>query len=104
VKTSLYSILCIVIRLGAVLLFVNIMTGLPFAMTDVQGSQYGPGAQGVVVGTSGALIALAVLLWLYAGVLARLATSRLRRHRSRVRSHPANLSTSPSPCSASPPR
>ena len=76
VTTSLYSILCIVIRLGAVLLFVNTLTDLPFAIAGVQGSPFVPGAQWAVIGISVGLLALAILLWLYPGLLARLATSR----------------------------
>jgi len=75
-KTSLYSILCIVIRLGAIQLLVTTLTGLPFWMASLDAGQYGPSAPGMVVGISGALIAVAALLWLYPGLLARLAASR----------------------------
>jgi hypothetical protein len=75
-KTSLYSILCIVIRLGALELFVTTLTGFPFWMRSLGADQYGAGGTGMVVGISGALVALAVLLWLYPGVIARLAAAR----------------------------
>jgi len=75
-KTSLYSILCIVIRVGAVLLFVNTSIDLPITIVGVQGTQYAAEAQLAVIGISVGMIGLAFLLWLYPGLVARLATSR----------------------------
>jgi hypothetical protein len=77
-RTSLYSILCIVVRLGAVLLLVQTLASLPGAWDALQGwerqsGEAGGAARGMLIGFSGALIALAIALWLYPGLLARLA-------------------------------
>ncbi|MEP7097765.1 MAG: hypothetical protein ABI748_08895 [Dokdonella sp.] len=78
-RTSLYSILCIVVRVGAILLLVKTMVGLPLALSSVRGGQFGPGAQDMVIGFTGALVALASALWLYPGLLARLASTQRSR-------------------------
>lgn len=77
-RTSLYSILCIVVRLGAVLLFVETVTSLPVAWESLRIWTQDPSApddavRGMLIGFSGASLALAALLWLYPGVLARVA-------------------------------
>lgn len=78
-RTSLYSILCIVIRVGAILLVVEIAVGLPLALSSLRGKQFGPGAEGMLIGFSGALAVLASALWLYPGLLARLAITQASR-------------------------
>lgn len=81
-RTSLYSILCIVVRLGAVLLLVQTLASLPGAWQALQSwdSPGGDGAaRGMLIGFSGALIALAIALWLYPGLLARLAAGDASR-------------------------
>ena len=75
-KTSLYSILCIVIRLGAVQLFVQTVMGLPYLWGAAQGADVAAGGQAALIGLCIAAIALSLLLWLYPGVLASLAASR----------------------------
>lgn len=75
-RTSLYSILCIVIRLGAVLLAVQTMMALPMALKVFDGTTLAPGWIGTLIGFGGAMLALAALLWTYPGVLARIAAGR----------------------------
>ncbi len=77
-RTSLYSILCIVVRLGAMLLFVQTVTSLPTMLPTMQAWSGDPNeeaARGMLIGFGGALIALSVALWLYPGMIARLATT-----------------------------
>jgi hypothetical protein len=81
-RTSLYSILCIVVRLGAMLLLVETLVSAPSAWQLLQTWQTSGGdgaARGMLIGFSGALIALAIALWLYPGLLARLAAGEASR-------------------------
>lgn len=78
-RTSLYSILCIVVRLGAVMLFVQTMISLPFAWASLLADQGGWNGQTWLIGLSGAAIAIAFALWLYPGLLARLAAGASSR-------------------------
>lgn len=78
-RTSLYSVLCIVIRLGAVLLAVNTAVGFPAAYLAASSGNFGDGALGALLGFSGALLAVATLLWLFPGILARLAAGQSSR-------------------------
>lgn len=79
-RTSLYSILCIVVRLGAVLLFAQTVVSLPGAWEVLRTWEQSSGGAGdgvarvMLIGFGGALIALAIALWLYPGLLARLAS------------------------------
>ena len=75
-RTSLYSVLCIVIRLGAILLAMNTAIGFAPAYLAASNGHFGVGATGSVIGFSGALLATAVLLWLFPGILARLAVGQ----------------------------
>lgn len=77
-RTSLYSILCIVVRLGAVMLFVETLASLPAAWSAMHGTEE-QAARGMLIGFGGALLALAALLWLYPGVLARMAAGTASR-------------------------
>jgi hypothetical protein len=74
-KTSMYSILCIVVRLGAVLLAVYTVVAFLGGWPTMHGTEY-DGMRGVFVGTSGLALVLAAVLWLYPGVLARMAAGR----------------------------
>lgn len=78
-KTSLYTILCIIIRLGAVLLAVWTVIALP----NLYFISHTSGANGVDTLLMGllyaAFIVLAFLLWLYPGVLASVAAGRSTR-------------------------
>ena len=73
-RTSLYSILCIAIRLGAVFMAVQVLVGVPTALGELLAAQ-------VTVSTKAAIafgvaeLALAGLLWLYPGILARIAAA-----------------------------
>lgn len=75
-RTSLYSILCIVIRLGAVIVAVDALAALPTAWEILHASNATPGYDGLLFGFGGVALALAALLWIYPGVLARLAAGR----------------------------
>lgn len=72
-RTSLYTILCILIRLGAVMLAVDTIITVPSAWSMVDPAGMPSGWDGVVVGFGVAALALAALLWIYPGVLARMA-------------------------------
>lgn len=83
-RTSLYSILCIVVRLGAMLLFVRTVASFPDAwaalQTMEQGSSAGDsGTRGMLIGFSGALIVFSIALWLYPGLVARLVSTTSSR-------------------------
>jgi hypothetical protein len=72
-RTSLYSILCILVRLGAVIMAVSTIVTIPMVWQANTASHFGEGYAGILFGFGGALLALAVLLWIYPGVLARIA-------------------------------
>jgi len=74
-RTSLYSILCIVIRLGAVMLAVSTLaSALAMALMIRQGTS----AMDLwaSIGLFVAILAIAFVLWLYPGPLARLCSTR----------------------------
>lgn len=71
-KTTLYTVLCVAIRLGAVLLAVNLFEHLPWFLWQ---SPAGGFAWDAVLLTAFGLL-LAVLLWLWPGLLARWAAGR----------------------------
>lgn len=74
-RTSLYSILCIVIRLGAVLLAVSTLgSALSMALMVRQGTS--PMEIMPLIGLFVATLAVAFLLWLYPGPLAHLCSTR----------------------------
>lgn len=77
-RTSLYSILCIVVRLGAVMLFVETVIALPWSWSGLLGSD-DEASRGMLIGFSGASIGLAATLWLYPGLLARMAAGTSSR-------------------------
>ena len=74
-RTSLYSIFCILIRLGAVIMAVSTIVAIPAAWRAAEASQL-KGYEGALLGFGGAMLALAALLWVYPGVLARLAAGK----------------------------
>lgn len=78
-RTSLYSILCIVVRLGAVLLLVQTIALLATLLPSAQGDVFGADGWVVLLGLGVFLMVLALLLWRYPGALVRLATSRSSR-------------------------
>jgi len=75
-KTSLYTILCTVIRLGAVLMAVDIIIAFPGAFHAAQDQSWAQGSAGMVIATSSAVLMLAFMLWLFPGGLVRLTASR----------------------------
>ncbi|HEU4663620.1 MAG TPA: hypothetical protein VFS55_06290 [Dokdonella sp.] len=74
-RTSLYSILCIVIRLGAVLLAVSAL-GSVLATAMMVRDGRSPIDLSWIAAAFVASLAIACLLWLYPGPLARLCTAR----------------------------
>ena len=74
-RTSLYSILCIVIRFGAVLFAFTVLSrlaGAVFSWQDPLPAEVLP----LAIGSAALSTLIAFLLWLYPGPLARLATGR----------------------------
>lgn len=74
-RTSLYSIFCILIRLGAVIMAVSTIVAVPAAWMGAQAT-HAEGYVGVLLGLGGAMLAFAASLWIYPGVLARLAAGK----------------------------
>jgi hypothetical protein len=75
-RTSLYSILCIVIRVGAILLAARIATSFLGVWESVATNRLAAGAAVGVVSFGVGELALAALLWIYPGMLARLAAGK----------------------------
>jgi len=75
-RTSLYSILCILIRLGAVVMAVSTIVTIPAVWRTTGTSGVAEGFAGVLFGFGAAVLAIAALLWIYPGVLARIAAGR----------------------------
>jgi hypothetical protein len=75
-RTSLYSILCIAIRIGAILLAVHVATGFLGVWESMATNPALSGAWAGVISFSVAELALAALLWVYPGMLARLAAGK----------------------------
>lgn len=75
-KTSLFTVLCTAIRLGAVWLGVNVLLTVPGAYAAAAHKSFGK--EGLTILLVWGLIALfvAFLLWLYPGLLARLAAGK----------------------------
>lgn len=74
-KTTLYTVLCVAIRLGAVLMVVNVAGELLYALLQV-----GPGAFTAGTLLTGAFAVLvAAAMWLWPGLLAWWAIGN-RRH------------------------
>jgi len=71
-RTSLYSVLCILIRLGAVFMAVSTIVAVPAAWRGAE-LEHVQGYAAMLLGYGGAMLVLAVLLWIYPGALARLA-------------------------------
>jgi hypothetical protein len=75
-KTSLYTILCTAIRLGAVWLGLNVLLGFTGAYQAAQGASFGPHGTLIVVVWSAMTLGVAFLLWVYPGLLARPAAAK----------------------------
>ncbi|HET7930351.1 MAG TPA: hypothetical protein VFL63_03045 [Rhodanobacteraceae bacterium] len=78
-KTSLYAILCIVIRLGAVIWAAGAMLNLPLSLAAASDAPRPERAVAWLLGTVACQLIIAFLFWLYPGVLARLAAGRASR-------------------------
>jgi hypothetical protein len=78
-RTSLYTVLCIVIRLGAVMLAVEAILAVPAAWYMTGSTDLAPGWHGALIAFGIATLAFAALLWVYPGVLARIAAGASSR-------------------------
>lgn len=76
IRTSLYSILCIVIRLGAVMLALRMLGGAFGLFGPGGAAEFSIVERFFVLGFVGICLLAALLLWLYPGPLARLASGR----------------------------
>lgn len=74
VKTTLYTVLCIAVRLGAVLMAVGLLQTLPAFLWGSSDGHFA--VLGLSLGGLGLIVAL--VLWLWPGSLARLAVGRSR--------------------------
>ncbi len=75
-KTSLYSILCITIRLGAVIWIVGSLVHLPFSWISAMSAPHPSAAIGWLLGEVVCQVLIAFLFWLFPGALAKLAAGR----------------------------
>ena len=74
-RTSLYSILCIVVRLGAIFLaFGTLSSLLALLVTWRAGSEVAD--LGLSIGFVALVLLLAFMLWVFPGILARIAAGR----------------------------
>lgn len=74
-RTSLYTILCIVIRVGAVVLAVNALSGLLTVLARLREGTL-PGELWMSFASVGATLLVAFLLWTWPGLVARIAAGR----------------------------
>ena len=74
-RTSLYSILCIGIRLAAVLLAAYTLAGIPRTFSFVSHTDWDAGVLQLFA-VYGVTLLVALLLWIYPGLLARLAAGQ----------------------------
>lgn len=74
-RTSLYTILCIVIRAGAVVLAVNTLSELLSVLANLRAGAL-PGDLWVSLASVGATLLIAFLLWTWPGFIARIAAGR----------------------------
>lgn len=77
-RTSLYAILCIVIRLGAVFLAFGMLVRIPGIVVAGHAGTY-DFKLGVALGAIAVALLIALVLWVYPGVIARLVTGRNSR-------------------------
>jgi hypothetical protein len=78
VRTSFYSILCIVIRLGAVFLAFGALLKIPSTFAAAK-QGIAPWSIATALFVMALILVLALLLWVYPGVIARLAAGRNSR-------------------------
>lgn len=78
-KSSIYTVLCVAIRLGAVFLGINVLLTFPAAYAAVMNGDLGNHSLTALVFWSVIVLVIAFLLWLYPGLLARPAAARSSR-------------------------
>ena len=76
IRTSLYSILCIAIRLGAVILAWTSIEKSSFLLGQGQFAAFSAEERWIAISYFGSGILISFLLWLYPGPLARMASGR----------------------------
>jgi hypothetical protein len=74
-RTSLYTILCICIRLAAILLAISVLAAIPGTYFGLTGNDWAVERWWIVL-VYIALFLLALLLWVFPGFLARLAAGK----------------------------
>jgi hypothetical protein len=74
-RTSLYSILCICIRLAAILLAISVLAAIPGTYVSLPGGDWAVERWWIVLVYAG-LFVLALLFWVFPGFLARLAAGK----------------------------
>jgi hypothetical protein len=75
-RTSLYSILCIGIRLAAVLIAVSALLSLPAAYNTLTHGEWSRNELGWIFALWTLVLLFALFFWVYPGVLARLAAGK----------------------------
>jgi len=78
-KTSIYTLLCVAIRLGALCLGINVLLRFPGAYAAVTNNDLGRHTLTPLLFWSASVLVIAFLLWLYPGLLARPAAARSSR-------------------------
>lgn len=79
-RTSLYSILCIAIRIGAVILAAEVLVALPGTLDSViRNGEFQLGLKQWLLVFYGLFFVFAAALWIYPGLLARLAAGESSR-------------------------
>ncbi len=78
-KSSIYTVLCMTIRLGALWLGINVLLTFPGAYVAVTNGDLGHHSLMPLLFWSVSIVVVAFLLWLYPGLLARPAAARSSR-------------------------
>lgn len=78
-KSSIYTVLCVAIRLGALCLGINVLLRFPAAYAAVTNGDLGKHTLTPLLFWSAIVLAIAFLLWLYPGLLGRPAAARSSR-------------------------
>lgn len=90
-KTSLYSILCIAIRAGAIIWAAGSLANLPFSIIAAANARNPDATMTWLLSGVGFQLMVAGLLWVHPGVLARLAAGRGSREYFESAISPAKL-------------
>lgn len=89
-RTSLYAILCIVIRLGAVLMAFDMLVRIPGTVAEWRAGTY-TSDMAIALGVITVTLLFALALWIYPGVLARVVAGRNSREVFESPIEPAEL-------------